>query len=354
MKHTFLKSDFHYDLPETLIARYPLAQRSASRLLLLSPQTLEKQSLKDCYMPDFIDFINKDDLLVFNNTRVLPARLYGQKPTGGKVEIMIERVKSEYEARAYLKASKTPKVGTQLLIGPYHFTIIDRHDALFTLKSDIPWQTIMQTYGDMPIPPYLDRQAQSIDDERYQTVYAKIPGAVAAPTAGLHFDESIINALANRKIATAEVTLHVGAGTFQPVREENLNAHVMHEEWLMVDKATVTACHACKKKGGRVIAIGTTSLRALESAAQRGGLAPYVGDTDLFISPGYQFKVVDALFTNFHLPESTLIMLVSAFAGYHNIRQAYIHAIAQHYRFYSYGDAMFIDKNLNNHSAIIN
>ncbi|WP_072280943.1 tRNA preQ1(34) S-adenosylmethionine ribosyltransferase-isomerase QueA [Rappaport israeli] len=341
----YTKSDFYYQLPEALIARYPLSQRSASRMLLVKPNLEEVVQLLDLQVVDFVDLLSERDLLVFNNTKVLPARLQGQKSTGGKVEILVERLKSPYEVRAYLRASKTPKVGATLHIGAISVVVLSREQALFTLQSTLPWQEIMQQHGQMPIPPYLDREAQQLDNERYQTVYAKELGAVAAPTAGLHFDKRMLQAIRQRQIPCTEVTLHVGAGTFQPVREEDLSAHVMHEEWLCVEAQTVAAIEACKARGGRVIAIGTTSLRALESAAQEGHLKPWSGDTNLFITPGYRFKVVDALFSNFHLPESTLLMLVSAFAGYEAIREAYAHAIKQRYRFYSYGDAMFIAKN---------
>ncbi|MBV7434145.1 tRNA preQ1(34) S-adenosylmethionine ribosyltransferase-isomerase QueA [Cardiobacteriaceae bacterium TAE3-ERU3] len=343
-KQKYKKSDFTYDLPDELIARYPLAQRSASRLLHVHPISAHSADLHDHQVTDFISLLNDNDLLVFNNTRVLPARLHGCKASGGKVEILIERVKSAHEVRAYIRASKSPKSDSQLNIDGYQVTVTGRDDALFTLYSTTPWHDLLSKTGEMPIPPYLDRDAEKLDDERYQTVYNAVPGAVAAPTAGLHFDQAMLDAIDARGIATTQVTLHVGAGTFQPVRHENLDEHIMHEEWLQVSEETVKAVNDCKKKGGRVIAIGTTSLRALESAAQSGLLQPFVGDTNLFITPGDQFYCVDALFTNFHLPESTLLMLVSAFAGVDNIRDTYLYAIKQKYRFYSYGDAMFIDR----------
>lgn len=337
------KSDFHYDLPDNLIARYPLPKRSAARMLVARASDADTLDLADCRVRDLPDYLDPADLLVFNNTRVLPARLFGHKASGGKVEILIERLKSPHEASAYIRASKSPQAGSTLYVGGATLRVGGRNDALFTLHSDdAPWQEILAVHGEMPIPPYLERRAQDSDSERYQTVYAKHSGAVAAPTAGLHFDEALLAAIAARGVSRAEITLHVGAGTFQPVRHEDLAAHVMHEEWLSVGEDVVDAVAACRARGGRVVAVGTTALRALESAAAGGRLAPFSGDTRLFITPGYRFRVVDALFTNFHLPESTLLMLVSAFAGYDNIRRAYRHAIAHGYRFYSYGDAMFL------------
>lgn len=340
MKYT--KSDFHYNLPDDLIARHPLPERSGARLLVV-----EGEALADREVRDLVSMLRDEDLLVFNNTRVLPARLFGEKASGGKVEILIERLKSPNLASAYVRASKAPKAGSVLHVGGQTIEVVGRDEALFLLQSAQAWQALLAAHGEMPIPPYLERAADDSDDERYQTVYAKHPGAVAAPTAGLHFDAALLAAIAARGIATAEVTLHVGAGTFQPVRHENLAEHVMHEEWLCVGQEVVDAVAACKARGGRVVAVGTTSLRALESAAASGRLQAFEGDTDLFITPGYRFRVVDALFTNFHLPESTLLMLVSAFAGYENIRAAYRHAIGQGYRFYSYGDAMFLPGNMN-------
>ena len=343
----YQKSDFHYDLPDDLIARYPLPERSAARMLVARAGNAAHIDLTDSQVRNLPDYLEPADLLVFNNTRVLPARLYGQKASGGKVEILIERLKNPHEAIAYIRASKSPRASSTLHIGDMTLRVGARDDALFTLYSDdMPWQELLATHGEMPIPPYLERRAQDSDSERYQTVYAKHSGAVAAPTAGLHFDEALLAAIAARGVSRAEITLHVGAGTFQPVRHENLAEHIMHKEWLTVGEDVVDAVAACRVRGGRVIAVGTTSLRALESAATSGSLVPYSGDTDLFITPGYRFRVADALFTNFHLPESTLLMLVSAFAGYDNIRRAYQHAIAHDYRFYSYGDAMFLPQHL--------
>lgn len=346
MHHIYKKSDFIYELPEALIARYPLEHRSDSRLLVSHPCSENEVLLQDSLVKNFVDFLQPNDLLVMNNTRVLPARMFGIKPSGGKVEIMVERTLDTHYVRAYLRASKTPKPEAQLFIDSYAVTVTAKNDGLFTLYSDTPWREIMSKNGEMPIPPYMDRDVEDMDSERYQTVYAKHPGAVAAPTAGLHFDDDLLAKIAALGVARTEVTLHVGAGTFQPVREEDLNAHVMHEEWFNVPRETVEAIATCKARGGRVIAIGTTSLRALEASAQSGELQAGAGDTNLFISPGYQFKVIDALFTNFHLPESTLLMLVSAFAGIENIRKIYQHAIDNCYRFYSYGDAMFLTQRL--------
>ncbi|MDO5091143.1 MAG: tRNA preQ1(34) S-adenosylmethionine ribosyltransferase-isomerase QueA [Cardiobacteriaceae bacterium] len=335
------KSDFHYELPDNLIARHPLAERSASRLLLV-----EEGGVADREVRDFVELLHPADLLVFNNTRVLPARLFGQKASGGKVEILIERLHDAHRASAYVRASKAPKVGGEIVVGAHRMVVTGRHEALFILESATPWPQLLAAAGEMPIPPYLERAADDSDDERYQTVYAKHPGAVAAPTAGLHFDDALLAAIRDKGIATTEVTLHVGAGTFQPVRHENLGEHVMHEEWLRVSQDVVDAVSACRARGGRVVAVGTTSLRALESAAASGEFQVFEGDTDLFITPGYRFRVVDALFTNFHLPESTLLMLVSAFAGVERIRAAYQYAIHANYRFYSYGDAMFLPRNM--------
>ena len=340
------KSDFVYELPDELIARFPLPERSAARLLLARAVSTKEVVLADRMVRDFPDLLDPQDLLVFNNTRVLPARLFGQKASGGRVEVLIERLKSAHEASAYVRASKSPKVGGVIHIGAAEVRVTGRHEALFVLHSETPWAELLAAQGEMPIPPYLERAALESDKQRYQTVFAKHSGAVAAPTAGLHFDEALLDAIRTRGVRTTEVTLHVGAGTFQPVRHENLAEHVMHEEWLQVGQEAVDAVNACRERGGRVVAVGTTSLRALEAAAAGGELAPFSGDTNLFITPGYRFRVVDALLTNFHLPESTLLMLVSAFAGYNNIRAAYQQAIAARYRFFSYGDAMFLPTRL--------
>ena len=288
------------------------------------------------------------DLLVFNNTRVIPARLYGRKASGGKIEILVERILDNNRVLAHVKASKSPKVGAELLLGEhdqYQITMLARHDALFELQFPDDVLTILNQIGHIPLPPYIDRPDDEHDREVYQTVYNKVPGAVAAPTAGLHFDDGLLNQLKQKGVEMAFVTLHVGAGTFQPVRVDNITDHVMHAEYAEVPQEVVDAVLACKARGKRVIAVGTTSVRALESAAQKTGhIAPFFADTRIFIYPGYHFNVVDALITNFHLPESTLIMLVSAFAGYENTMHAYQQAVQERYRFFSYGDAMFITK----------
>jgi S-adenosylmethionine:tRNA ribosyltransferase-isomerase len=283
---------------------------------------------------------------VFNNTRVMAARLHGQKDTGGKVEILIERVIEPTRCLAHVRASKSPKVGSKLLVEDAQITMVARHDNLFELQleSTGDFYQLMESHGHMPLPPYIDRDDAADDEERYQTVFAKEMGAVAAPTAGLHFDDAMLNTLSEMGVEQAEVTLHVGAGTFQPVKTENLDEHIMHSEWLSVSEQTVEKIKACKARGGRVVAVGTTSVRSLETAAKEGELKPYQGDTRLFIRPGYQFQVVDLLLTNFHLPQSTLLMLVSAFAGYENIMRAYRHAVEQRYRFFSYGDAMLLER----------
>jgi S-adenosylmethionine:tRNA ribosyltransferase-isomerase len=295
---------------------------------------------------DLPSLLRAGDLLVFNNTRVMAARLHGQKSTGGKVEILIERVIETTRCLAHVRASKSPKVGSTLLVEDAQIIMVARHDNLFELQLDSAgdFYQLMESYGHMPLPPYIDRDDGADDEERYQTVFAKEMGAVAAPTAGLHFDDAMLQSLTDLGVEQAEVTLHVGAGTFQPVKTENLDEHIMHSEWLSVSEETVEKINACKARGGRVVAVGTTSVRSLETAAKDGELKPYQGDTRLFIRPGYQFQVVDLLLTNFHLPQSTLLMLVSAFAGYENIMRAYRHAVEQRYRFFSYGDAMLLER----------
>lgn len=336
-------SDFHYDLPDELIARYPLEERTASRLLQLdgSTGTISHRQFKD-----LLSLLEPGDLLVFNNTRVIPARLFGQKETGGKLEILVERVLDQHEMLAHIRSSKSPKPGQRVLVeGGGAFTVVERQEALFRLKliegADSVLE-LLESVGHMPLPPYVDRPDESTDRERYQTVYAREAGAVAAPTAGLHFDESMMAALAERGIEQAFVTLHVGAGTFQPVRVDAIEDHHMHSEMAEVPEATVAAVKRTRERGGRVVAVGTTSVRSLESASGEAGLQPYQGETDIFIYPGYRFRCVDALITNFHLPESTLIMLVSAFAGYDAVMAAYRAAVDERYRFFSYGDAMFV------------
>ncbi len=295
---------------------------------------------------ELLDYVRPGDLMVFNNTRVIPARLFGQKDTGGKVEILIERVLDERRVLAHIRSSKSPRPGAVIRIdGGGEASMLARHDALFELEFSETVLPLLDRVGHMPLPPYIDRPDESADRERYQTVYAQREGAVAAPTAGLHFDAELLQALDDKGVQRAFVTLHVGAGTFQPVRVERIEEHHMHREWLEVSQEVVDAVAACRASGGRVIAVGTTSVRSLESAARDGRLKPYSGDTDIFLYPGKPFHVVDALVTNFHLPESTLLMLVSAFAGYPETMAAYAEAIAQGYRFFSYGDAMFITRN---------
>ncbi|MDX5373716.1 MAG: tRNA preQ1(34) S-adenosylmethionine ribosyltransferase-isomerase QueA [Pseudomonadaceae bacterium] len=338
-------ADFHYDLPDDLIARHPLAERRASRLLVLDGPTGE---LAHRQFADLLDYLRPGDLMVFNDTRVIPARLFGQKASGGKLEILVERVLDEHRVLAHVRSSKSPKPGALIHIeGGGEAEMVARHDALFELRFSEPVLPLLERVGHMPLPPYIDRPDEAADRERYQTVYSDRAkaGAVAAPTAGLHFDEALLQAIGTKGIETAFVTLHVGAGTFQPVRVERIEDHHMHREWLQVDQAVVDAVAACRARGGRVIAVGTTSVRSLESAARDGELRAFSGDTDIFLYPGKRFHVVDALVTNFHLPESTLLMLVSAFAGYPETMAAYAAAVEQRYRFFSYGDAMFITRN---------
>lgn len=336
-------ADFHFDLPESLIARHPLAERRASRLLVLDGPS---GALEHRRFSDLLDYLEPGDLMVFNNTRVIPARLFGQKATGGKLEILVERVLDSERVLAHVRSSKSPKPGARILIeGAGEAEMLARHDALFELRFSEPVLPLLERVGHMPLPPYIDRPDEAADRERYQTVYAQRAGAVAAPTAGLHFDEALLAAIRAKGVETAFVTLHVGAGTFQPVRVERIEDHHMHSEWLEVGQDVVDAVAACRARGGKVIAVGTTSVRSLESAARDGVLKPFSGDTDIFLYPGRPFHVVDALVTNFHLPESTLLMLVSAFAGYPETMAAYAAAVEQGYRFFSYGDAMFITRN---------
>lgn len=336
------KSDFNYHLPEALIAQQPLPERTASRLLQLNRDTGE---LIDGKFSDLLELLLPTDLLVFNDTRVIPARLFGKKDTGGKVEILIERVLNEHEALAHVRASKSPKVGAKIeLENGYFALMLGREGDLFHLQfeGNKPLLQILAEIGHIPLPPYIERADEQADFTRYQTVFGKHAGAVAAPTAGLHFDEQMLEQITAKGIKTAFVTLHVGSGTFQPVRVENLADHIMHKEFFSVSQATVDEVSETRKRGGRVIAIGTTAVRALESASRSGQLQASFGDTDLFITPSYEFKSVDAMLTNFHLPESTLLMLVSAFSRYEFVMNAYKHAIEQQYRFFSYGDAMWI------------
>jgi S-adenosylmethionine:tRNA ribosyltransferase-isomerase len=336
-------SDFHYDLPEELIAQHPSEERSGSRLLQLDGSS---GAVRDSLFADLPTLLQPGDLLVFNNTRVMPARLYGRKETGGQVEILIERVLENAHALAHIRASKSPKPGSRILIGDQSITTVGRQGVLFelALPEGDDFHALMAAHGHMPLPPYIDRSDDEFDAERYQTVYAREAGAVAAPTAGLHFDQAMLERLRAMGVDTAEVTLHVGAGTFQPVRVQNLDEHEMHSEWLEVSQQVCDQVERARARGGRVVAVGTTSVRSLETAAADGTLKPYVGDTRLFIRPGYKFQVVDCLLTNFHLPESTLLMLISAFAGYEHVMVAYRHAVEQRYRFFSYGDAMWLTR----------
>ncbi|GGD05590.1 tRNA preQ1(34) S-adenosylmethionine ribosyltransferase-isomerase QueA [Halopseudomonas salina] len=336
-------SDFHFDLPDSLIAHHPLTERRSSRLLCLDGPS---GKVTHRHFVDLLEYLQPGDLMVFNNTRVIPARLFGRKETGGQLEILVERVLDARRVLAHVRASKSPKAGGRIIVdGGAVAVMVVRHDALFELAFDEDVLPLLERVGHMPLPPYIDRADEPADRERYQTVYAQKAGAVAAPTAGLHFDNEMLQAIADKGVQRAEVTLHVGAGTFQPVRVERIEDHQMHSEWLEVGADVVNAVKACKASGGRVIAVGTTSVRSLETAARDGELKPFSGDTDIFIYPGRPFHVVDALVTNFHLPESTLLMLVSAFAGYTQTMAAYQAAVAEHYRFFSYGDAMFITRN---------
>ncbi|GAB2667319.1 tRNA preQ1(34) S-adenosylmethionine ribosyltransferase-isomerase QueA [Vibrio panuliri] len=344
-------SDFHFDLPDELIARYPQPERTASRLLQLDGNS---GALVDGSFTDVLNHIEAGDLVVFNNTRVIPARMFGRKESGGKLEVLVERMLDEKSILAHVRCSKSPKPGSTILLGEndeFSAEMVARHDALFELKFNAEQTVleILEQIGHMPLPPYIDRPDEDADKERYQTVYNQKPGAVAAPTAGLHFDEVLLEKIKAKGAELAYVTLHVGAGTFQPVKVDNIHDHHMHAEYVEVTQDVVDAINATKARGGRVIAVGTTSVRSLESAAQDAlkkgtELAPFFGDTEIFIFPGYEYQLVDCLITNFHLPESTLIMLVSAFAGYENTMNAYKHAVENHYRFFSYGDSMFIKK----------
>ncbi|WP_370279002.1 tRNA preQ1(34) S-adenosylmethionine ribosyltransferase-isomerase QueA [Pontibacterium sp.] len=336
--------DFHFELPEELIASFPLEKRTQSRLLCLDGNSGE---LKHRHFADVLDMVETGDLVVFNDTRVIPARLFGQKESGGKVEVLIERLLDDKRALAHIRSSRSPKPGAKLsLEGGIEALMVARHDKLFELEFQLDGHVIdaLEQHGHMPLPPYMKREDQLSDRERYQTVYNAKPGAVAAPTAGLHFDEELLAKLEAKGVEKAFVTLHVGAGTFQPVKVDSIDEHKMHAEYIEVSEAVCEQVKATKARGGRVIAVGTTSVRCLETASQSGEIQPYMGDTDIFIYPGYDYRAVDVLITNFHLPESTLLMLVSAFAGYEHVMQAYKVAVEERYRFFSYGDAMFITR----------
>lgn len=350
------RTDFSFDLPEELIAQKPVAERTASRLLKLDGIS---GHFEDKIFSQLTELLSPGDVLVFNNTEVIPARLHGSKSTGGKIELLVERLVNDTTVYAHIRASKAPKAGTVL-----HFDreilaeVVGREGDLFVVEfilSETKYNSVLSLLNDighMPLPPYIQREDELIDQQRYQTVYAKTPGAVAAPTAGLHFDEKLLQQLEDKGIEQVFVTLHVGAGTFQPVRVDDLKDHHMHKEWIELNEESCSKINQARKEGRRIIAVGTTSVRCLESAAlfsKMSGhpddeLKPFTGETEIFITPGYNFKIIDALITNFHLSESTLLMLVSAFAGYDNIKNAYQHAIEQRYRFFSYGDAMFMTR----------
>ena len=345
-------SDFNYDLPPDLIAQHPLANRTDSRLLEVRPSGMGAAQLIDRQFKEILDLINPGDLLVFNDTKVIPARLHGKKETGGNVELLIERISGDKQAWVQIRASKVPKTGSIVHVynqagETFPVEMIGYDGRFYEVRFPENVFTLLERFGELPLPPYIEHQPDGEDAQRYQTVLAKNPGAVAAPTAGLHFDEAILKQLSDLGIQRATVTLHVGAGTFTPVREEDLSKHKMHHEWFSIPEETLLVIEETHSKGGRVIAVGTTSLRALESQALTQKTR---GETNLFITPGFQFKTVDCLLTNFHLPKSTLLMLVSAFAGMDNIRAAYQHAIQEKYRFFSYGDAMFLSRLENTHS----
>jgi len=335
------RTDFHYELPPALIAQLPLEQRSASRLLCFDRFS---GGLKDKKFSDLPGLLKSGDLLVFNNTKVIPARLYGTKASGGRIEILIERLLNQQECLAQVRASKSPKAGGKLILEDgSELQVLGRQDGFFHLRLvSGELMALLQILGHMPLPPYITREDTDWDRRRYQTVYARTPGAVAAPTAGLHFDQVLLDQLDQKGIQSTTVTLHVGAGTFQPVRVDDIEDHDMHAEWLEVSQAACDAIAATRNRGGRVIAVGTTAVRSLETAIQGGALKPFSGDSRIFIYPPYEFQVVDAMITNFHLPESTLLMLVSAFAGHQQTLAAYRHAVDSRYRFFSYGDAMLI------------
>ncbi len=336
------KSDFHYELPPELIAQEPLAERSASRMLVVPPG---EAPFEDRQVRDLPGILRPGDLLVFNDTRVIPARLFGQKETGGRVEILLERLLGGHEVIAQVGASKTPKPGNRITLDEGTVVeVLGREGEFHRLRflTDEPLEKVLMRAGRLPLPPYIQREPGAADAERYQTVFARHTGAVAAPTAGLHFDQALLAALEARGVQFGHVTLHVGAGTFQPMRVESVHEHRMHSEWLNVGAELCQQVARTRAAGGRVVAVGTTVVRALETAARGGELRPYAGDTNIFIFPGHRVRTVDALVTNFHLPESTLMMLVSAFAGHARIMAAYRHAVQQRYRFFSYGDAMLL------------
>ena len=336
------KSDFAYSLPADRIAQLPLAERTASRLLVVKPGG---GTPVDGQLPDLLDHLRPDDLMVLNDTRVLPARLRCRKESGGKVELFLERLRDTHTALFQVRSSKVLRDGQRLIVRDgANASLVERAPPFALVRFDAPVMEILQTYGETPLPPYIKRAPTAADTERYQTVYARVDGAVAAPTAGLHFDAQLLDRLRQSGIGTAFVTLHVGAGTFKPLPDGDVERHTLHAERLLVDAAVCDKVNNSRDRGGRIVAIGTTVVRALEAAWRNGRLAPFQGETDLFIRPGYTFRAVDALLTNFHLPESTLLMLVCAFGGYQRVMRAYQHALSAGYRFYSYGDAMFLDR----------
>lgn len=352
-------SDFSYELPEELIAYYPAEQRSQSRLLCLNGQTGE---IEHRIFSDLPELLNPKDLLVFNDTRVIPARLYGHKESGGKFELLIERIESGNSALVQIKSSKSPRPGTKLYFHErgsfeeddseekaetqWSATLIGKQDNFYKIEfpAEVNISQLLSQIGHIPLPPYIKREDELTDSDRYQTIYAKQDGAVAAPTAGLHFDKNLLASISAKGVDTTFITLHVGAGTFVPVRVDDINEHKMHAEWIEVSNEVCEKIAACKARGGRVIAVGTTTVRSLETAAADGKLQAYCGDTDIFIFPGYEFKVVDAMLTNFHLSESTLLMLVSAYCNKEMLLGAYAEAVEKRYRFFSYGDAMFVHR----------
>ncbi|MEH6577338.1 MAG: tRNA preQ1(34) S-adenosylmethionine ribosyltransferase-isomerase QueA [Amphritea sp.] len=338
--------DFHFDLPDELIARYPLEKRSDSRLLCVDGNSGERVHR---HFHQILELLEPGDLVVFNNTRVIPARMYGQKASGGKIEVLIERLLDDRSALAHIRSSRSPKPGAELTLdGGLKATMVARHDDLFELQFDLAQGNLIEAleqFGHMPLPPYMKREDELSDRERYQTVYNEKPGAVAAPTAGLHFDDALLAKLDEKGVKRAFVTLHVGAGTFRPVKVDNIHDHKMHAEYIEVSEEVCRAVTETKARGKRVVAVGTTSVRCLETASKSGEIEPFFGDTDIFIFPGYRFRTVDALVTNFHLPQSTLLMLVSAFTGYGHMMAAYKEAVEKKYRFFSYGDAMFLTCN---------
>lgn len=343
-------SDFSYHLPDELIARYPAEKRTASRLLVMD----EQGELAHRTFADIRDYLRAGDLLMVNNTQVIAARLYGKKASGGKLEVLVERVEGEHQVLAHVRSSRSPKPGAEILFctdesleeqSPFSATMLERQGSLFRLQFSAPVFEVLETIGHMPLPPYIDRADELMDKSRFQTVYAQHPGAVAAPTAGLHFDDVLLAELKASGIDMAEVTLHVGAGTFQPVKVDNVEEHVMHSEWIEVSEAVCEKIRATKARGGRVVAVGTTTVRSLETASRCGEVQPFSGDTNIFIYPGFTFHCVDMMVTNFHLPESTLLMLISAFSGKAVIENAYAVAVAERYRFFSYGDAMLLYRN---------